>query len=399
MRLIPSDYIKPGMILAKNLYGLRNELLLVCGTTLTETLIEKMKLSGCEGAFISSGVSDIDCDDIVDGDNKSDGDNNRNSDNDSESDDENNSDSGVHGIISTKLKENTVSAVRNIFTGISQGDTQLASQSFETMKNLLDDIIDEISTDGNAIVNMVDLKVFDEYTYYHSVNVAALSIMLGVTAKMNRNGLYKLGMGAILHDIGKIFIPKEVLNKMKPLTSDEFEIIKKHSQFGSDYLKKQNPVPLESLVAVLTHHERYDSKGYPLGLPANKQIIEGKIITVCDNYDAMTSDRPYRPAFSPSEAMEHLMGNSGVMFDPKVVNLLIKKIVLYPVGTTVVLSNGKIGTVIKNYPSSIMRPKIRLQPDMVDPGGKTIYDLYNDLSLYNVTVTGIERKKNEKIGE
>ncbi len=252
-------------------------------------------------------------------------------------------------------------------------------------------IIDEISTDKNAMINMVDLKVFDDYTYYHCVNVAALSIMVGVSAGMNRTGLYKLGMGALLHDLGKLYIPKEILNKLGPLTYDEYETIKKHSRYGSDYLKRQNEIPLESVIAVLTHHERYDGKGYPLELPANKQTLEGKIIAICDNYDAMTSDRPYRNAFSPSEAMEHIMGNAGIMFDPKVLAIFMKKIVPYPVGSVVNLSNGKKGIVIENYPNSYVRPRIKLIPEKIETDGNIIYDLCNDPTLLNVTVIGIDK--------
>jgi HD-GYP domain-containing protein (c-di-GMP phosphodiesterase class II) len=362
MRFVQSNSLKPGMVLARNLYGFRNELLLSEGITLTESLIDKLNLSGCDGAYIHDSWDEFD----------------------------------TGGIISNELKSNTVCAVRSYFTGIVRNDSVMASQAFDTLKFLLDDIIDEIMSDTNAMVNIVDLKVFDEYTYFHSVNVAALAIMVGMSAGMNRTELYKLGMGAILHDIGKLFIPKEILNKPGPLTSDEFEIMKKHPHLGSEYLKKQNSVPTDSVIAVLTHHERYDSKGYPLGLPANKQIIEGKIIAICDNYDAMTSDRPYRKAYSPSEAMEHLMGNSGVMFDPDILNIFIKKIVLYPVGTVVSLSNGEKGTVIGNHPGSIMRPVVRLLSDS-ETEGTVIYDLYNDPALLCVTVTGIDRTKESKV--
>lgn len=355
MKFISSSNLKAGMVLAKNLYGSRSELLLAAGTELTDSLISKLILAGCEGVYIGNVDED---------------------------------EHEIKGIISTRLKENTVNAVRSFFKGIERGDAIVTSYSFSTMAHLLDDIIDEISTDKNAMINMVDLKVFDDYTYYHCVSVAALSIMVGVAAGMNRSGLYKLGMGALLHDLGKIFIPKEILNKEGPLDHDEYELMKKHSQYGSDYLKKQNTLPLESIIAVLTHHERYDGTGYPLGLPHTKQTLEGKIIAICDNYDAMTSDRPYRKAFSPSEAMEHIMGNTGTMFDPKVLEIFLKKIVLYPVGSIVRLSNGKRGMVIENYPHSFMRPKVKIISDNPnDP--EEIYDLYNDPKLLNVTILGI----------
>lgn len=358
MRFVQPINLKPGMVLAKNLYGYHSELLLATGSMLTDSLIEKMVLSACDGAYIVDNTPD---------------------------------DPNVKGIISTKLKENTVKAVRSFFVGIEKNDSLITKYSFSSMKHLLDDIIDEISTDKNAMVNMVDLKVFDDYTYYHCVSVAGLSIMVGVSAGMNRSGLYKLGMGALLHDLGKIFIPKEILNKNGPLNFDEYEQMKKHSQLGSDYLKRQNALPLESIIAVLTHHERYDAKGYPLGLPHNKQTIEGKIISICDNYDAMTSDRPYRTAFSPSEAIEHVMGNAGVMFDPKILSLFIKKIVPYPAGTVVDLSNGKKGIVEENYPNSFMRPRIKIIPSEGEIIQKEIYDLCNDPELLNVTVIGINK--------
>lgn len=360
MRLIEPSKLKPGMVLAKNLYGKQRELLLSADSVLSDSLIAKIKKSDCDGVYITGGSEN---------------------------------DPNVKGIISTKLKENTVRAVRNFFNGIDKGDAVMTQAAFASMKHLLDEIIDEISTDKNAMINMVDLKVFDDYTYYHCVSVGALSIMVGVAAGMNRSGLYKLGMGALLHDLGKIFIPKEILNKLGPLSYDEFEIMKKHSQFGSDYLKRQSEIPLESVIAVLTHHERYDAKGYPLGLPANKQTLEGKIIAICDNYDAMTSDRPYRKAFSPSEAIEHLMGNAGVMFDPKILEIFIKKIVPYPVGTKVDLSNGKKGIVIENFPNSYVRPKIQIIPEDGDESDNLIYDLCNDQTLLNVTVIGINKPK------
>lgn len=363
MRFIQPSKLKAGMILAKDLYGKRGEFLLSEGSVLNDFHIRKLISSSCDGVYIVGNTPD---------------------------------EPNVKGIISSKLKENTVKAVKSFFNGIERGDTLITTYSFSAMKHLLDEIIDEISTDKNAMINMVDLKVFDDYTYYHSVSVAALSIMVGVSYGMNRNSLYKLGMGALLHDVGKIFIPKRILNKVGPLSYDEYEHMKKHSQFGSDYLKRQNTLPLESVIAVLTHHERYDAKGYPLGLPANKQTIEGKIIAICDNYDAMTSDRPYRKAFSPSEAMEHILGNAGVMFDPKILDIFIKKIVPYPVGTVVDLSNGKKGIVIENYTNSYMRPKIKIIPENGNLNNNEIYDLCNNPELLNVTVLGISKPMETK---
>ncbi|MPN11539.1 Cyclic di-GMP phosphodiesterase [bioreactor metagenome] len=193
--------------------------------------------------------------------------------------------------------------------------------------------------------------------------------------------------------MGKIFIPKDILNKPGRLTNDEYEQIKKHCQLGGDYLRKNWEIPVESVVGVLTHHERCDGSGYPYGLPLNKQTIEGKLIAICDVYDAMTSERPYRASLSPSEAIEHIIGNSGTMFDPELITIFIKKIAPYPIGSRVVLSNGIKATVVRNYPKGLTRPMVEID-EPLNVGGsfeRNILDLFNDVSLLNITIIGLDK--------
>lgn len=359
MRFIRKDALKPGMILEENILGSRGELLLAKGQVLTEQIIERLGSVEYEGAYVVEEYSD---------------------------------EAQVKGIISRKLRDNTVRALKFFFNCINteQGGTHKA---FGELRNCLDEVIDEISSDKNVVANIVDLKGYDDYTYYHCVNVAALCILVGIEAGMNRNSLYKLGMGAMLHDLGKIFVPKNIVNKPGELSFGEYEQMKKHCQFGSDYLRKNWEVPVESIVGVLTHHERCDGSGYPFGLPFNKQTVEGKLIAICDVYDAMTSERPYRPALSPSEAIEHIIGNSGTMFDAELVSHFIKKIAPYPVGTRVVLSNGLKATVIKNYPQGLTRPVVALDMPLEVAGSKEkrILDLLNDPALLNVTIIGLDK--------
>jgi HD-GYP domain-containing protein (c-di-GMP phosphodiesterase class II) len=150
---------------------------------------------------------------------------------------------------------------------------------------------------------------------------------------------------------------------------------------------------LESVVAVLTHHERYDGCGYPLGLLGDKQPLEGKIIALSDVYDAMTSDRSYHPALPPSEAIEHIMGNSGILFDPQVVSAFMRKVVPYPIGSMVLLSNGQRAIVTENHREALMRPnvkpiKIANNESQMDD---KVLDLLNDPSLWSVTITGLDK--------
>ena len=363
MKYVILKDLKAGMIIAKDLHGIYGELLLAKKSELSDKIINKLIETDVNGLFVYDGEID---------------------------------NHDYKGIISEELKDNTVKAVRSLFHGVEKENKDIVDTSFSAIGNLVDEIINEISVNKNLMVHLVDLKEYDDYTYYHSVNVAALSIMVGAAAQMNRRALYRLGMGAILHDIGKIFIPKEIFNKTGPLTEVEFEIMRKHSEYGYYYLKENyKKLSSESLTAVLTHHERYDGRGYPIGLSGNKQIIEAKIICVCDNYDAMTSDRAYRRAYSPSEVLEHLMGNSGTIFDPKILDIFKGKIVPYSIGTNVCLSNGRCGVVIGYSENNPIRPVVRVNPLPDQPESSAeIYDLGNDLSLLNVTVLGPEKQNN-----
>ena len=360
MIYIQPENLKPGMILARDLLGMNNEVLLTCGQTLTASHIYRLQSMRHKDAYIVDNMDDV-SEDI--------------------------------GIISKRLKRNAVNAVRALFSHIEVGNMEGQVNSIFELRHYLDDIIDELTSDHSMLINMADIKTHDEYTYYHSVSVATLSILLGISNNMNRTALYKLGMGALMHDIGKVFISRELINKPGTLTDEEFEKMKCHSSFGYDYLREKWGGPLESVVAVLTHHERYDGGGYPLGLMGDKQPLEGKIIALSDVYDAMTSDRSYHSALPPSEAIEHIMGNSGVMFDPQVVSTFMRKVVPYPIGSKVMLSNGKLAIVVANQPEALMRPKVKLlridnREARVDD---KVLDLLNDPALWSVTITGLDR--------
>jgi len=360
MMYVKPDDLKPGMVLALDLLGMHNEVLLTCGQELTQAHIARLQFIRHQDACIVDNLDDTP---------------------------EN------IGIISKRLKRNTVNAVRILFGHIEIGNQNGQASSFLELRQFLDEIIDELAADRGMLINMADIKAHDEYTYYHSVSVASLSILLGVAANMNRSSLYKLGMGALMHDIGKVFISRDLINKPSALTVEEFEKMKLHSSFGYDYLREQWGGPVESIVAVLTHHERYDGGGYPLGLMGDKQPLEGKIIALADVYDAMTSDRPYHAALPPSEAVEHIMGNSGVMFDPQVVSTFMRKVVPYPVGTRVRLSNGQCAIVVENQKEALMRPKIRLLhiDNREARVGDNVLDLLNDPALWAITIIGIDR--------
>jgi HD-GYP domain-containing protein (c-di-GMP phosphodiesterase class II) len=190
--------------------------------------------------------------------------------------------------------------------------------------------------------------------------VAVLSIGLGAAIGFDKIDLCNLGFGALLHDIGKVFISKEILNKKGPLSDEEFIEMKKHSFWGYEYLVREFVGNISAQAGILDHHEKFSGGGYPNNTKGEKISLYGRIITIADVYDALTSDRPYRKGLNPAEAVEYIMGGTGALFDPDLVKLFITKIAPYPVGTTVKLSNGLVGIVTDNFENFCMRPNVRV---------------------------------------
>jgi len=343
------------MVLGDNLYNNYGELMLAGGTVLTKEYVNAIQRLQYNGVYIEDDIS---------------------------------KDVHILNIISDNVRAKTVKGIKDVFIHFEKGDSKAAKTNMKKVKQQVENIVDEIFANRHLMVNMVDMKVFDDYTYYHSVNVAVLSIVLGVALKMDRNELCNLGFGALLHDIGKVFINREILNKKGKLTSAEFEEIKTHSLLGCNHVKKGYGVTASAYMGILDHHERYDGGGYPNNLKGQDISWFGRIISIADVYDALTSDRPYRKALLPSDAMEYIMASNNTQFDPKVVEVFVRKIAPYPIGTCVKLSNGLTGIVVENYESFSMRPRIRVFMDNdrdVEP-----YEIdLTDKSMLNVTIVKV----------
>ena len=351
MRFIPTSCLREGMTLSRSLYGKNDNLLLAKDTVLTQQYIDGIIKLNCNGIYIEDNLS---------------------------------KDIEIIETISESLRMETIRSIKNVFI-YNPNSIQMVN-SDEIKKSIIN-IVDEIINNKNLMINMIDLKVFDNYTYYHSANVAVLSIVMGVALGLNKDELFKLGLGALLHDIGKVFIDKEIINKNGRLTREEFDEIKKHPGHGFRYVREKfEDIPIHSYVAILDHHEKYDGTGYPNGKKGESISLFGRIVSIADVYDALTSDRPYRKALIPAEAMEYAMGASGSLFDPNIVKVFVKKIAPYPVGTCVKLSNGYTGIVLKNSESCCLRPKVRIF--MNNDGAVDTFeiDLKNDRRYINTTI-------------
>ena len=232
--------------------------------------------------------------------------------------------------------------------------------------------------------NMASLAGYDNGTYVHSVNVTIYSLILGVSLGFSENLLMDLALGALFHDIGKMLIPITVLNKRGALTPEEYRTMKEHAELGYQILKQQHEFSFVVARCAYEHHERINASGYPRGLREDQIHHLAKIVAIADVYDAMVMHRPYREGVAPGDVMEYLFSRAGVEFDFHMIELFGKRVVPYPIGTEVQLSNGFIGIVATIDEEIPARPVVRI---IRQPDGKEIKPYEVDLSKQlNVTV-------------
>ena len=218
----------------------------------------------------------------------------------------------------------------------------------DTARELVGEMADSISRSPNAMLWLTHMKKRDEYTPIHCMNVCILALTFGRTLGLERKQLDMLGLGALLHDIGKMNIPLELLNKPGRLTDEEFEIIKTHSMSGYHLLRQEKEMPGEVLDIVRSHHERINGRGYPDGLTADFIGLLVQITSIVDVYDAITSDRCYQDGIAPHDALKNMFNWAGEKFDADLVENFIKCLGIYPIGSMLELNTGHIGIVVSN---------------------------------------------------
>jgi len=230
----------------------------------------------------------------------------------------------------------------------------------ESADRSVTDIVASIFRNRDAMLSLARLKSFDEYTFHHSLNVAVLSLNLGVQLGILDRELQKLGIGALLHDMGKLRVPGGLVQKEGPLDPREYEAIKTHSLHGARILLEAGSVPTDCAVVPLSHHERYDGSGYPRKLSGPGVGKFGLIAAIADVYDAMTTDRPYQKGMSPTLALRKLYGWAGTHFHAVYVQKFIQCVGIYPIGTAVRLDTGEVGVVIRQNRADLLRPWVRI---------------------------------------
>lgn len=347
MRLEYINRVKENEILAKNIYTDDGRILLRAGISLTDQYIRKLNSLGVYYVFLE----DSRLDDVPQEDDKL--------------------------II---LKQEAIKSLKNITRNIGILDKSATKDCLCVVDNLIDYILEL----GDVNESLYDIKTHDNYTFLHSLDTGIMSAFLGVSLNMKKESLKELTIGAILHDIGKIKIPSSIINKRGPLTDEEFAEMKKHPIYGRQLLEKNLNISSSSILGVEQHHEKVNGRGYPYGLEEHQILRYGKVIGLCDVYDAISSDRSYRKKFGPNEAYELILAEAGTSFDKNLVNYFKQTFSVYPLGCCVRLSNKVEAYVIrqnKNFPD---RPVVRVLYDHVTKKPVKFYEI--DM-LHNLNLT------------
>ncbi|WP_336045602.1 HD-GYP domain-containing protein [Solibacillus ferritrahens] len=331
MRLISINVLKEGMVVGRTIWNEAGHPLLHKDVIVTNRIIERLRQLNIQYLYIDDSLS-----------------------------------TGIEIEETIELKKR-IEAVKNMtqaFTNIKQAIPNQSSfvldQQSKIICLIVDDIMNSIINSDDVLMVLTDAYLYDEYIYQHSFQVSMYSIAIAKEMGYSYEDIRLIGIGALLHDIGKLLIPIEILLKPGQLTEDEYEEIKRHAQYGFDLLRNLHSLSLLIAHCAFQHHERIDGSGYPRGIVDHEIHPFAKIIAVADVFDALTSNRVYREKMLPTEAIAIIAKDDGTKFDTKVVEAFKRSIVHYTNGTIVLLTDGRRGIVSKQNLIDVTRPWIRI---------------------------------------
>ncbi|MGE5707811.1 MAG: HD-GYP domain-containing protein, partial [Bacteroidota bacterium] len=290
MKIIPIESLSAGMRLGRDLFGKNGVILLRRGVALTDSMIQSIRQLQYASIYVLDGIGD----DV----------------NLAEAE-----------LIQEDRRQTVIHVVKQTFIESLQSTKVSKNKGLDVNRIVAaaKEIVRTIMQNPGAVVALIDIKSFDEYTFQHSVNVCLLAVIIGKKLKLPTNNLEDLALGALLHDLGKMEIPSIILNKPGKLTEDEFDQVKNHPRAGFDATSGNPFISAHAKAVILQHHEKFNGTGYPKGLQGNNIHMNGRIVAVADVYDALTSDRPYRPRFLPHQALGMIQQGAGTQFDPNIV--------------------------------------------------------------------------------
>ena len=260
-----------------------------------------------------------------------------------------------------------VGSAKRILTEARLGRIQTLNEA----QTAVSELAGAVFQDQNAMLALTMIKSYDEYLFNHSVNVSVLCVALGRTLDLDTVTIREMGLGAILHDIGKVHWPETLYLKPRGLTDEEWALVQRHPLDGARIVEKMGATTPTAMEVILEHHLRYDRKGYPV-LDSDKDPgFFGMIAQLADAYDAITTSRIYQNAFEPSSAIARLQNLAGTVFEPKLFEAFVKMVGIYPVGSLVRLSTGELALVTKPNPADTARPSVRV---LFDRAGRRLVE-------------------------
>lgn len=354
--------LKEGMRIDQSVIDRMDRTLVVRGSVLDEHIIDGLRKHGIHGVYISEGEDEPE-----------------------EQKEEHLLPLVRHNIEKNRMEdpakvELSASVKKRVSEGIQFLYNNADSPEFaSTSVKITNDLMKAINSNSALAVDINALKTSDEYTFKHSVDVATISMVIARNLKMSDQDVYNIGVAGLLHDMGKSRIPLEILNKPARLTDQEFEVMKLHSELGYQILKEKDEFNAAVSLAVLQHHEKMNGNGYPLGYKQDKICSYAKILSVSDVYDALVTERPYKKSFSQRTAVEMIMSMTEEL-DITAMKSFMESVILYPVDSTVQLSNGEHARVVENKAKSVLRPTV------VGLKSGIVYDLANDIGCANIVI-------------
>ncbi|MFS0674356.1 HD-GYP domain-containing protein [Ornithinibacillus sp. 179-J 7C1 HS] len=331
MRLVATATIQPGDILGQTIHRDNGTILLHNGVPLTKRLIERLEEQGITYVYIE---------------------------------DEETKDIDIEPAISERLRQDATSSMKKLFGNIQQSklkaNTSVIADETRNLSDIISRIMGEIDSHEESISLLTDIYLTDDYIFQHSLNVAIYSLAIGAQLKLNAKELSELGKGAILHDIGKLFIDPDIVQKPDQLTDEEYEMMKTHTTLGYDYLRKNRHYSSVIAHCAFQHHERINGTGYPRGLKGSEIHLFAQIIGAADVFDAVTSNRVYRKAMLPHEGLELLYSSAVNQFDIRIIEAFKNSVAVYPNGISVELNDNRQGVVLKQNKHICDRPVVRI---------------------------------------
>ena len=337
---LPIDEVKPGMICMKGIEDRLGRMLVQNGAVLNSYVIERLKQYGVTFLEVRKpGYEDV-------------------------KPVKKRMSSRAQKAVRTERKPDPpkVQLDHQVKERISRGVELMYSQGtpevlFNVSSEIADDLLNAIDANDAVALNLMELETSDEYTFNHCVDVATISMITAKNQGLSQTTVRDIGIAGILHDIGKSKVPPEVLNKPARLTTEEFNIIKKHSLYSYAMIRDIPALSDDIKKGVLEHHEKIDGSGYPYGLKGDKIAPYAKVLSVSDIYDALCTTRPYKKGYTPRESVEMLSAMTDKL-DIDVLHAFFSSMILYPVDTIVRLSNGEDARVVRANPGLITRPVV-----------------------------------------